>query len=322
MGHAVDLGAAVIDACVTKAGINPDIVEDVIIGCVSQVGQQAGNIGRNIVLSSKVLPETCPGTAVDRQCGSSQQALHFAAQAVMSGTQDAVICGGVENMSMVPIGANVVDSFKAGHGLPNGDRIKEKYFPFNDVAGKPLKSFSQFEGAELLAAEYSISRQELDAFGAASHAKALKATEAGYFAREIIPLEGVDKKNGNTKFIHDRDEGIRPSTTVETLGKLPVLKKDGGIVTAGTSSQICDGASAILIMNEEGLKKSRLTPRAKIVSLALAGADPKVMLGGPIPASKTALAKAGLRIEDMDLYELNEAFAPVPLAWAKAVGAD
>jgi acetyl-CoA C-acetyltransferase len=317
--HAADLGAAIVDACVEKTGIDPNMVEDVIIGCVSQVGQQAGNIGRNIVLSSKVLPETCPGTAVDRQCGSSQQALHFAAQAVMSGVMDCVIAGGVESMSNVPIGANIMDGLAAGHGLPNGKNIAKKYE--SALAKLPGGMFSQFEGAELLAQKYGVTRAEMDSFGAASHAKAVAANAANRFAREIVPLPGRDKKN-DKDITHSLDEGIRPSTTIESLGKLPALKKDGGVVTAGTASQICDGASAIMVMNEEGLKKSGLKPLAKIITLALAGDDPVIMLGGPIPASETALAKAGLKIGDIDLYEVNEAFAPVPLAWAKALGAD
>jgi acetyl-CoA C-acetyltransferase len=242
--HATDLGSAVVDACIEKAGI----VEDVIIGCVSQVGEQAGNIGRNIVLGSRLLPETCPGTAVDRQCGSSQQALHFAAQAVMSGVMDCVIAGGVESMSRVPIGANIMDGLSAGHGLPNGKNIAKKYEAA--LAKLPGGMFSQFEGAELLAQKWGITRSEMDSFGAASHAKAVAANAANKFAREIVPLAGRDKKNGKD-IIHSLDEGIRPSTTVESLGKLPALKKDGGVVTAGTASQICDGASAIIVMNEE-----------------------------------------------------------------------
>merc|ERR1711871_198628 len=223
--HPSDLGAAVVDGILTRTGCEPGLVEDVIFGCVSQSGAQAGNIGRNVVLSSNLLPQSVPGTAVDRQCGSSQQAIHFAAQAVMSGTQDIVIAGGVENMSIVPIGANVAAAFKAGHGTPSGQLIKKKYMPFDGVDGKPLKSFSQFEGAEFLARDYNITRAELDQFGADSHARAVRATEAGYFKREIVPVEGIDKKNGGAKIMHERDEGIRPGSTVEGLAKLPALKK-------------------------------------------------------------------------------------------------
>lgn len=322
--HPISLGAAVIDSLVDRTGIDGALVDDVIVGCVTQVGAQSGNIGRNIVLASK-LPETVPGTSVDRQCGSSQQAIHFAAQAVMSGVQDVVIAAGVEHMTSVPIGANVADGFKAGHGLPMSDDIMDKYGEALKARGQRM--FSQFEGAELVAEKYDISREDMDSFAVASHAKALNATEKGYFKAEIVPLEGKEKGSDDI-VIHDKDEGIRPSTTMEGLAKLKDMKsvtskgKMSGRVTAGTSSQICDGSAAMLICNEEGLKKLGLKPKAKIISLTLAGSDPVMMLAGPIPASEKALKKANLKIEDMDLYEVNEAFAPVPLAWAKALNAD
>lgn len=322
--HPISLGAAVLDALVDKAGIDASHIDDVIVGCVSQTGGQAGNIGRNMVLASSRIPETVPGTSVDRQCGSSQQAIHFAAQAVMSGVQDVVIAAGVEHMSSVPIGSNVADSFKAGHGLPISGEINAKYG--KRLAERGQKMFSQFEGAELLAEAYGITREEMDASAVASHAKALAATNAGHFKREIVALQGKDKE-GNT-VVHDKDEGIRPGTTMAKLAKLKDMTsitskgKRKGMVTAGLASQICDGAAAILICNEAGLKKLGVAPRARIVSMALAGADPVMMLSGPIPATKTALSKAGLTMDQMDLYEVNEAFAPVPLALIKELKGD
>lgn len=322
--HPISLGAAVLDEVVARSGIDASQIDDVIVGCVSQTGGQAGNIARNMVLASQHIPETVPGTSVDRQCGSSQQAIHFAAQAVMSGVQDVVIAAGVEHMSSVPIGSNIADAFKAGHGLPIDDNINAKYGKRLEARGQRM--FSQFEGAEILAEKYNISREEMDQFAVASHAKALMATKNGYFKKEIVPLQGMDKK-GNV-VTHDTDEGIRPGTNMKALSGLKSLKelnsrgKQKGIITAGLSSQICDGAAALLICNEEGLRKLGVRPRARIVSLALAGDDPVMMLGGPIPATQSALSKAGLRMSEMDIYEVNEAFCSVPLAWAKALGAD
>jgi acetyl-CoA acetyltransferase family protein len=318
----IDLGARVIDAVVDRAGIDGAHVEDVILGCVTQIGHQAGNIARNVVLASK-LPESVPGTTVDRQCGSSQQAIHFAAQAVMSGVQDCVIAGGVECMTVVPIGANVKDAVKAGHGLPYNDTLNDKYGDRLEERG--LRMFSQFEGAELLAEKHGLTRDEMDEFALASHVKAAKATSAGHFKKEIVPVEGLDKE-GN-KVVHDVDEGMRPNASLEQMKKLKVLrpkeqKGPSGKITAASSSQICDGAAAILICNEEGLRKLGLRPRAKIVALALAGSDPVIMLEGPIPATQNVLKQAKLGMKDIDLYEVNEAFASVPLAWAKALGAD
>lgn len=309
--HPLELGAIVVDELVKRTGVNPAAIEDVIFGCVSQYGAQAGNVARGIVLASTVLPITVPGTTVDRQCGSAQQAIHFAAQAVMSGTQDCVIAGGVEAMSMIPIGSNIMDGMKLGRGIPITPSMQTKF---------KVRMFSQFEGAELLAAKHDLSREEMDQFAVASHAKALAATKAGRFKNEIVPVMGVDKKTKEPKLL-EQDEGIRPATTMESLSKLKVLAK-GGRLTAGTASQITDGAAAILICNEIGLKKLGLTPRAKIVSLALAGSDPKIMLEGPIPATQSAFDKSGLTMADMDLYEVNEAFCSVPLAWAKALGGD
>eukprot|EP00755_Sulcionema_specki_P009910 Sspe_Gene.6565::Locus_2214_Transcript_1_1_Confidence_1.000_Length_1306::g.6565::m.6565/K00626/E2.3.1.9, atoB; acetyl-CoA C-acetyltransferase len=313
--HPADLAAQVLDEVVRRSKIPGEAVDDVVLGCVSQYGAQAGNVARTAVLSSKLLPESVPGTTVDRQCGSSQQALHFAAQAVMSGTQDVVIAGGVEVMSLVPIGSNIADGVKSGKGNP----FASKGFQGNYGKGGFVMP-SQFGGAELLAKKYSITRAEMDDLGARSHQNAAKATKEGRFAKEIVPVEGENPKTGE-KVLVTADEGIRPGTTVETLGKLKTLKDDG-LITAGTSSQITDGASAVLLVNERALKKYNLRPRAKVVGMALAGSDPVIMLEGPIPATKTVLEKTGLTMDQMDLYEVNEAFASVPLAFMKALKGD
>ena len=308
--HPADLGAKVLDELVTRLNMDPALVDDVIFGCVDQVGAQSGNIARNAVLSSS-FPESVPGTSVDRQCGSSQQAIHFAIQAVMSGTQDIVIGGGVEVMSMVPIGAAVKDGFDAGHGLPfDSDGMKERY---------PGIFFSQFTGAELVAEKWNLSRKDLDQFALESHQKAANATELKYFDKEILPVKGK-----NSEGIEDlvmADEGIRFDASLDKLAGLnPVT--EGGKITAGNASQITDGAAAILICNDAGLKKIKSNPRAEIVSISVVGDDPVFMLTGPIPASHKALDVAKLSIDDMDIYEVNEAFAPVPLAWAEELKAD
>jgi acetyl-CoA acetyltransferase family protein len=315
--HPIDLGAHVVNALLERNKVDGNPVDDVIFGCVSQIGGQSGNLGRNIVLASR-LPEAVPGTVVDRQCGSSLQAFHFAAQAVMSGTQDVVICGGVESMSTVPIGSNVMDGIAKNRGAPITASIREKY---TELKG-PM--FSQFEGAELLAKKYNVTREDMDKLALLSHQRAEAATQGKHFANEIVPFIVVDATT-KASTVHDKDEGIRSKMDLASLQKLPVLKKDPedpGRITAGTSSQICDGASAVLVCNEAGLKKLGLKPRAKVVALALAGSDPVIMLYGPVPATKNALQKANLKIGDIDLYEVNEAFASVPLAWAKEVGAD
>lgn len=314
--HPIDLGAHVVNALLDRNKVDGNLVDDVIFGCVSQIGGQAGNLGRNIVLASK-LPEAVPGTVVDRQCGSSLQAFHFAAQAVMSGTQDIVIAGGVESMSTVPIGSNVADGAAKQRGMPITNSIREKY---PELKG-PF--FSQFEGAELLAKKCDITRDDMDKLALSSHHRAEAATKGGYFKNEIVPISVTDKE-GKT-IVHAKDEGIRYGMDLASLQKLPVLKKDPedpGRITAGTSSQICDGASAVLVCNEAGLKKLGLKPRAKVTTLALAGSNPVIMLYGPVPATKNALRQANLKIGDIDLYEVNEAFASVPLAWAKEIGAD
>ena len=308
--HPADIGAKVLDALVARTGIDPAGIDDVIFGCVMQSGAQAGNIARNCVLSSS-LPESVPATSVDRQCGSGQQAVHFAVQAVMSETQDLVIAGGVESMTRVPIGSNVVDALKQGHGQPyDGDGIGKRY---------PGVKFSQFTGAEMLARKHGLSRAELDEFAHESHVKAARATKEGRFAREIAPLE-ITLEDGSTA-VHETDEGIRFDASLEKMQSLEPLTP-GGLLTAASSSQICDGASALLIANDRAIEENKLVPRARFHTLTVVGDDPVIMLEGPIPATRKALARAGMKIEDFDLYEINEAFAPVPLAWAKALSAD
>ena len=308
--HPADLGAKVLDELVHQTGIDPELIDDVIFGCVSQVGAQSGNIARNAILSSS-LPESVPGTTVDRQCGSSQQAIHFAIQAVMSGTQDVVIGGGVEVMSMVPIGSNIKDGFEAGHGLPfDTDGMKERY---------PGIFFSQFTGAELMAEKWNLSREDLDKFALSSHQKAAVAVEGKYFDREILPIQAKNAE-GKTDMVFN-DEGIRYDASLEALSGLnPVT--EGGVITAGNASQITDGAAALMICNDEGLKKVKADPRARIVGISVVGDDPIMMLGGPIPASHKVLKATNLNINDIDLYEVNEAFAPVPLSWAIELKAD
>ena len=292
--HPVDLGGMLVDGLIDQVGIDPEKVDDLIFGCVSQNSEQAGNVARNVALASK-LGESVPGVSVDRQCGSAQQAIHFAAQAVMSGTQDVVIAGGVESMSRVPMFSNISDSAEQGRGMPKSERLEERY---------PGIEFSQFMGADMLAKKYELTRQELDNFGYQSHMKALDATESGRFREEIMP-----------------NEGIRANANLEALAGLEPLA-EGGMITAGSASQISDGSAAVMMANADAVKQYGLKPRARIHTLSVVGSDPVIMLEGPIPATQKALEKAGLKIEDIDLYEINEAFGSVPLAWAKAVGAD
>ena len=308
--HPADLGAKILDELVTRLDIDPSMVDDVIFGCVDQVGAQSGNIARNAVLSSS-FPESVPGTSVDRQCGSSQQAIHFAIQAVMSGTQDIVIGGGVEVMSMVPIGAAVTDGYNAGHGLPfDSDGMKARY---------PGVFFSQFTGAELVADKWNLSREDLDKFALESHQKAAQATESKFFDKEILPIEGKNAEGINDLVM--ADEGIRFDASLDKLAGLKTVT-EGGVITAGNASQITDGAAAVMICNDAGLKKIQSSPRAEVVSISVVGDDPVFMLTGPFPATIKALETANLTIDDMDLYEVNEAFAPVPLAWASELKAD
>jgi acetyl-CoA C-acetyltransferase len=299
--HPVDLGAAVLDALVERTGIDPAAIDDVIAGCVSQIGEQSCHVARNMVLASS-LPDTVPAVTIDRQCGSSQQAIHFAAQAVMSGTQDLVIAAGVESMTRVPMGTPVFLPLQAGIGTgPWPKSIQERY---------GVTEFTQFRGAEMMAKKYGLSRAELDAFALDSHRKAAAATQAGAFDSEIVQVAD-----------HRSDEGIRYDASLEALGNLKTLVPDG-VITAGNASQICDGASAVLVASEAAVKRHGLKPLARIDQLAVTAGDPVIMLDEPIRATRTALQKSGRKIADIDLYEVNEAFAPVPLAWLREVGAD
>ena len=308
--HPTDLGAKVLDELVHQSGIEPELIDDVIFGCVSQVGAQSGNVARNSILASS-LPESVPGTTVDRQCGSSQQAIHFAIQAVMSGTQDVVIGGGVEVMSMVPIGSNIKDGYDAGHGFPfDSDGISERY---------PGIFFSQFSGAEMMAEKWNLSREDLDRFALSSHQKAAAAVEGKHFDREILPVQAKNEE-GKTDMVFN-DEGIRYDASLEALSGLNPIT-EGGVITAGNASQITDGAAAVMICNDEGLKKIKADPRARIKGISVVGDDPVIMLSGPIPASRQVLNATNLSINDIDLYEVNEAFAPVPLSWAIELKAD
>jgi acetyl-CoA C-acetyltransferase len=303
--HPVDMAAEVLNALVERTGIDPAAIEDVILGCVTQAGEQAFAFSRNAVLASK-LPESVPAVTIDRQCGSSQQAVQFAAQAVMSGTQDVIIAAGAESMTRVPMFSNISFHAREGVGVgPLSDRIKARY---------GMDAFSQFEGAELLARKYGFDRDMLDRFALESHRRAAAATAAGAFRNEIVPLE-VDG------VLRVADEGIRANATIESIGSVKLLK-EGGVITAANASQICDGASGALVVSERALKQYGLTPLARIVNMTVTAGDPVIMLEEPIPATKKALARAGLKIEDIDLYEVNEAFAPVPLAWLRAIGAD
>lgn len=307
--HPADLGGAVLDALVGRTQVDPAAVEDVIVGCVGQAGEQSFHIGRNCVLASG-LPESVPAVSIDRQCGSSQQALQFAAQAVLSGTQDMVIAAGVESMTRVPMGSPTILAAEAGLGGPKSPRMEERY---------PGVQFSQFLGAEMMAEKYGFSREELDVYALESHRRAARATEAGAFENEIVPLE-ISGPEGST-VMHSVDEGIRFDATSESIGSVKLLK-EGGRITAANASQICDGASAVLVVSEQALKDHGLTPMARVHHLTVTGGDPVIMLEEPIGATKRALERSGMQIDDIDLYEVNEAFAPVPLAWLKATGAD
>jgi acetyl-CoA C-acetyltransferase len=307
--HPADLAALVLDAVVERSGADPAAIDDVILGCVVQIGQQAMNVARNAVLASS-LPESVPGTTIDRQCGSSQQALHFAAQAVMSGAMDVVIAGGVECMTRVPITLSTALPAQNGYGFYKSPRMEERY---------PEIEFSQFTGAEMIARKYGLSRDDLDAYSYDSHRKAIAATQAGAFEAEIVPV-AVTLADGSTA-AHTVDEGIRFDASLEAIRSVKLLDPDG-CVTAASSSQICDGASACVIANERGLATLGAKPLARVRHLSVLGHDPVVMLEAPIPATERALRKAGMTIGDVDLFEVNEAFAPVPLAWLHTTGAD
>jgi acetyl-CoA acyltransferase len=314
--HPADLAAEVLNALVERTKIDPGLVEDVITGCVMQAGAQSVNIARNAVLAAG-WPEEVPATTIDRQCGSSQQAAHFAAQAVMAGAHDIVVASGVEVMSQVPMGASVGDG---KFGYPFGPKVGLRYA---DIGGLVPQGIS----AELIADKWGLSREDLDAFSAESQQRAARARDEGRFDNEIVPVRSAhrDKETGNiteSDELVTADEGIRADSTVESLGKLKPAFKPDGKVTAGNSSQITDGASAALIMSEDKATQLGLTPRARFHSFALAGVDPVTMLTGPIPATQKVLDKAGLSLDDIDLVEINEAFASVVLAWQRETGAD
>ncbi|MDP9070724.1 MAG: thiolase family protein [Actinomycetota bacterium] len=307
--HPVDLAAAVLEALVRRNDLDPALVDDVIMGCVMQVGEQGLNVGRNAVLAAG-FPESVPGTTVDRQCGSSQQAAHFAAQGVVAGAYDVVIAAGVEVMSRVPMGA----SMQVG-GLPFGARMAERYAPVGGLVPQGI-------AAELVADRWALSREDLDAYAVRSQQRAARSRDDGRFGNEIVPVPVRDDAGRDTGQVFDRDEGIRAGTNAETLSTLKPAFKPGGKVTAGNSSQISDGAAAVLITSQDKAAELGLVPRARFCSFALAGVDPVTMLTAPIPATKRALGRARLSIEDMDAVEVNEAFASVVLAWEKEVHPD
>ncbi|WP_137388711.1 acetyl-CoA C-acetyltransferase [Rhodoligotrophos defluvii] len=307
--HPADLGAEVLNAIVDRTGLDPTAIEDVIVGCVTQAGEQGFHLGRNAVLASK-LPQSVPAVTIDRQCGSSQQAIQFAAQAVMSGTQDVVIAAGIESMTRVPMFSNVALHQKEGMGVgPFSERIQKRF---------GVEGFSQFIGAEMMAEKYGFSREELDRYALRSHQRAAAAVKARAFDEEIVPIT-IETPEGPQQ--HAVDEGIRFDATLEGIGSVKLLQ-EGGRITAANASQICDGASAVLIVSEKALKEHGLEPLARIHNLTVTAGDPVIMLEEPIPATRKALAKAGMTIDDIDLYEVNEAFAPVPLAWLQETGAD
>jgi acetyl-CoA C-acetyltransferase len=307
--HPADLAGEVLNALIDRSKIDPAQVEDVIMGCVMQAGEQSTNIARNAVLASK-LPESVPATSVDRQCGSSQQALHFAAQAVMAGSMDCVIAAGVESMTRVPMGLPSSLPAKNGFGHYKSPNIEKRY---------PNIEFSQFPGAEMMAKKYDISKEQLDQYSYESHQRAIAATQGGLFKDEIVPLP-ITRADGSTD-THAIDEGIRFDATLDGIRGVKLIA-EGGRITAASASQICDGASGVLVVNEKGLKALGLKPMARIHHMSLLGHDPVIMLEAPLPATKRALDKAGMKIDDIDLFEVNEAFASVPTAWLKDTGAD
>ena len=308
--HPVDLAAQVLDALIDKTGIDPAVVEDVIMGSVMQVGEQSNNVARNAVLASK-LPQSVPGTSLDRQCGSSQQALHFAAQAVMSGSMDVVIAAGVESMTRVPMFSSATLAQKAGMGGYQDCSLRQKY----------PQDFSQFTGAEMIARKYGFSKDQLDAFALQSHQRAIAATHGGAFDGEILPITVRPADGSASNELHTVDEGIRFDVTLAAIQSVKLLQ-EGGAITAANASQICDGASGVLVVNERGLKALGVKPLARIHHMSVIGHDPVIMLEAPLPATERALKKAGMSIHDIDLFEVNEAFAPVPMAWLQATGAD
>ncbi|SFR82670.1 acetyl-CoA C-acetyltransferase [Sphingomonas jatrophae] len=304
--HPADLGATVLNALAERSGIDPASVEDVIVGCVTQGGEQAFAFGRNLVLASK-LPDSVPAVTIDRQCGSSQQALHFAAQAIMSGTQDIVIAAGSESMTRVPMNSNWQLHRASGVGTgPWSQAIQNRY---------GVAEFSQFHGAQAIANKYGFSREEMDAFAIDSHRKAAAAIDSGAFRDEIVAVHTPDGH------VFDTDDGVRRGGTMEQMAQVKTLE-EGGTITAANASQMTDGASGVLVVSEAALKRYNLTPLARIANLTVTAGDPVIMLEEPIPATRKALERSGMKLDDIDLFEVNEAFAAIPMAWLKAIGAD
>ena len=299
--HPADLGAAVLRALVERTGVPPDAIDDVLWGCVGQVGPQASNVGRVTVLSAG-LPERVPGTTIDRQCGSSQQALHFAAQAVMSGTQDLVVAGGVEVMSQVPIGSPTLIGIEKGMAHPRGGVGWAERYGDQEI--------SQFRGAELIAEKWGFDRAAMEAFALESHARALRSAAAGEFDEEIVAVGGLT-----------RDEGPRADTTAEKLAGLQPLR-EGGRLTAAMASQISDGSAALLLASERAVAEHGLTPLARVHTMTVVGSDPVLMLTGPIPATEAVLERSGVPLAEIGSFEVNEAFASIPMAWQVEIGAD
>ena len=307
--HPGDLAAQTLNAVVEETGIDGAAIDDVIMGCVSQAGEQANQIGRTAVLASN-LPQSVPAVTVDRQCGSSQQSVQFAAQAIMSGTQDLVIAAGVESMTRCPMGINM----RAGEVFD----IPSNPTPQSVLDAYSIPGFSQFAGAEMIAKKHGHDRELVDRFSLESHRRAVIARDSGAFEKEIVAIKGRDHE-GN-EVMHKHDEGIRPGT-MEKLATLKILM-DGGVLTAANASQICDGSSAVMLASEQALKDHKLTPLARIHNLTVTAGDPVIMLEEPLFATDRALKRAGMSISDIDLFEVNEAFAPVPLAWLSHTGAD
>lgn len=303
--HPADLGAVILDTLVERSGVDPTAVEDVIVGCVTQAGEQSFAFGRNLVLASS-LPDSVPAVTIDRQCGSSQQALHFAAQAVMSGTQDLVIAAGVESMTRVPMGSNFALHAKASLGDgPWPASIQRRY---------GVAEFSQFHGAQAIADKYGFSREAMDGYALDSHRKAAAAIRSGAFRDEIVPVRTGDA-------VVEQDEGVRFDASLEAMAAVRAIE-EGGSITAANASQMTDGASGVLVASEAAVKRFGLAPMARVVGLTVTAGDPVIMLEEPIPATLKALARAGMRLADIDLFEVNEAFASVPMAWLRALDAD
>jgi acetyl-CoA C-acetyltransferase len=301
--HAVDLGAMSLNAIVARTDFDPAALDDVIFGCVTQAGEQSQHVGRNCVLASR-LPQSVPAVTIDRQCGSSQQALHFAAQAVMAGAQDLVIAGGVESMTRVPMGSAIIGA------QPWPTSVQERFH---------VTAFSQFQGAEAIAKKWGYDREAADRFALESHQRAAAAIKANAFAKEIVPVR-VTLADGS-EVTHDRDEGVRLDASLGALGKLEPIQP-GGVITAGNASQVCDGSSAVLVASERAVKLHGFKPLARVVNMTVTAGDPVIMLEEPLYATQKALGRAGMSLESIDLFEVNEAFAPIPLAWLKHTGAD